>query len=362
MATSRWRRPGRAARSRWVYDTAAALAQDPPAPGDVVALKGMGRCQFQPDAYRQDEVRFDCERIRWQGDAIQADELRVAPAALALYSGGFLKTRPNPMMDLLVRNQIYGSMAGNPLAAYNARNVSAVTVNRVTDLVLTIELACEAATGQAIAECDRLKAETADSLMLARDEPDSWLALLRLAQGGALKQRGNADDGVIITRAANLLRGLARSSMEPQVREALARAGNDLMARQRGGVVLQVWPGRYADLPQLSPRDDMPDLLQSWVHQTAMLAADGARPFQAGGVVTAVGREASGATVVDIDARRSLDDPWPSLARVLWLALALLLVAVHVPLAALRLRAAAARKRGLAEYARRPVAARPAFF
>lgn len=345
-----------------VYDTAAALAQDPPAPGDVVALKGMGRCQFQPDAYRQDEVRFDCERIRWQGDAIQADELRVAPAALALYSGGFLKTRPNPMMDLLVRNQIYGSMAGNPLAAYNARNVSAVTVNRVTDLVLTIELACEAATGQAIAECDRLKAETADSLMLARDEPDSWLALLRLAQGGALKQRGNADDGVIITRAANLLRGLARSSMEPQVREALARAGNDLMARQRGGVVLQVWPGRYADLPQLSPRDDMPDLLQSWVHQTAMLAADGARPFQAGGVVTAVGREASGATVVDIDARRSLDDPWPSLARVLWLALALLLVAVHVPLAALRLRAAAARKRGLAEYARRPVAARPAFF
>ncbi|MFP3711474.1 intracellular growth attenuator igaA, partial [Paraburkholderia sp. SIMBA_009] len=83
-------------------------------------------------------------------------------------------------------------------------------------------------------------------------------------------------------------------------------------------VVLQVWPGRYADMPQLPPRDEMPDLLQSWSHQTAMLAADGARPFQAGGVVTAVGREASGTTVVDVDARLSLDDPWPSLARVIW--------------------------------------------
>ncbi|NMU93115.1 intracellular growth attenuator igaA, partial [Achromobacter ruhlandii] len=88
----------------------------------------------------------------------------------------------------------------------------------------------------------------------------------------------------------------------------------------------------------------------------------GPRPFGAGGVVTAVGREASGATVVDVDARRSLDDPWPSLARVIWLALALLLLAVHAPLAVLRLRAAAARKRGLAEYARRPAAARSAFF
>lgn len=325
-------------------------------------MKGAGRCQLQPHAYRQDDVRFDCERIRWQGDAIQADDLRLAPAALQLYSGGFLKTRPNPMMDMLVRNQVYGSLAGNPLAAYNARNVSAVTVNRVTDLVLTIELACETATGPAIAECDRLKAETVDSLMLARDEPDTWLALLRLAQGGAFKQKGNADEGVIITRAANLLRGLARSSMEPQVQEAMARAGNALMARQRGGVVLQVWPGRYADLPQLPPRDESQDLLQAWTQQTAMLAADGARPFQAAGVVTAVEREASGEVVVDIDARRSLDDPWPSLARVIWLALALLLLLVHVPLAALRLRAAAARKRGLAEYATRPVAARAAFF
>ena len=137
------------------------------------------RCQLQPHAYRQGDVRFDCERIRWQGDAIQADDLRLAPAALQLYSGGFLKTRPNPMMDMLVRNQVYGSLAGNPLAAYNARNVSAVTVNRVTDLVLTIELACETATGPAIAECDRLKAETVDSLMLARDEPDT-LSLIHI--------------------------------------------------------------------------------------------------------------------------------------------------------------------------------------
>ncbi len=62
-------------------------------------------------------------------------------------------------------------------------------------------------------------------------------------------------------------------ALEPQLREVLARAGNDLMARQRGGVVLQVWPGRYADLSSLMAREEMPDMLQSWSRQVAMLAA-----------------------------------------------------------------------------------------
>lgn len=345
------------------YESAAALAQDPPAPGALVALQGAGRCQFQPDPYRPGQVRFDCERMRWQGDAVQAGELRLAPAVLQLYSGGFLKTRPNPMMDMLVRSQVYGALAGNPLAAYNARNVSAMTVNRVTDLVLTTELACDAATGEAIAECDRLKAELVDKLMLARDEPANWLELLRLARAGAFKQQGNSDEGVIISRHADLLRGQAKASMEPLVRAAVAQAGQDLMARQRGGVVLRVWPGPYAELPLPQP-DANPnsDVLQAWTRQAAMLAADGALPFQVGGIVTAVASDASGDTVIDIDARRALDDPWPSLARVLWLVLAVSLLAIHLPLALLRLRAAAARSRALAEYARRPAPAASPFF
>lgn len=348
-----------------VYDTAAALAAVLPAPGDVVALKGAARCQFQPGGdERPGSPRFDCERLRWDGDALDGGGLRLDPAVYQLYAGTFLKTRPNPMMDILVRSQASRALAGNPLAAYNARNVSALTVARVTDLVLTIEQACEAATGRAIAECDRLKAELVQGLQLARDEPDNWLALYRLAREGAFKRQGNSDEGVLIARTADHLRALARSSMLPAVLAALDQSALDLMARQRGGVALQVLPGRHATLPQLSKPDygGQADVLRDWGRQVAMLGPNGAMPFTVAGLVTRVGSDEADAPFIVVDAARSLDDPWPSLARVLWLALATLLVAVHLPLAVLRLRAASARKRGLAEYARRPVATPSTFF
>ncbi|MBB1626646.1 IgaA/UmoB family intracellular growth attenuator [Achromobacter sp. UMC71] len=344
------------------YASAAALAQDLPVVGDMVALRGKGRCQFQPDEYRPDALRFDCERLRWQGDAAPADELHADPAVLQLYSGNFLKTRPNPMMDMLVRSQIYNSMAGNPLAAYNARNMSAVTITRLTNTVLTVEQACEAATGQAIADCDRVKAELADKLMLAKDEPGNWLELLKLAQDGAFKRQGNADEGVLLSRHVDQVRDLAKSSMQPVLQAAIDQSARAIMASQRGGVVLQVWPGRYAELPELLDGAQRQDLLLAWQRQVAMMSADGAMPFEVAGMVTAVEHEASGTPVIAVDARRSLDDPWPALARVLWLALAVLLVAVHLPLALARWRAAAARRRNLAEYASHRSAAKPGFF
>lgn len=344
------------------YASAAALAQDLPAVGDMVSLRGQGRCQFRPDDYRPDVLQFDCERLRWQGDAASADELRLDPAVLQLYSGAFLKTRPNPMMDMLVRSQIYNSMAGNPLAAYNARNVSALTVTRLTNTVLTIEQACEAATGQAIADCDRMKAEMADTLMLTRDEPANWLELFTLARDGAFKRQGNADEGVFLTRHAERMRNLAKSTMQPVVQAAIDQSARSLTERQRGGVVLQVRSGPYAQLPQPLEHELMPDVLLAWQRQVAMMSADGAMPFEVVGLVTAVDRDASGAPVIGIDAWRSLADPWPAAARVLWLVLAVLLVAVHLPLALVRWRAAGVRRRNLEEYARRRSAAKPAFF
>ncbi len=356
--TSAWLRgaPPRA------YASAAALAQDLPAVGDMVSLRGQGRCQFRPDEYRPDAPQFDCERLRWHGDATPVDALRVDPAVLQLYSGGFLKTRPNPMMDMLVRSQIYNSMAGNPLAAYNARNVAALTITRLTNTVLTVEQACEAATGQAIAECGRVKAELADKLMLSKDEPGNWLELLKLAQDGAFKRQGNADEGVLLSRHVDLVRNLAKSSMQAVLQAAIDQSARATMAAQQGGVVLQVWPGRYAELPELLDSAQRQDLLLAWQRQVAMLSADGAMPFEVAGMVTAVAHEPSGAPVIAVDARRSLTDPWPALARVLWLALAVLLVAVHLPLALARWRAAAMRRRNLQEYASRRSAAKPAFF
>lgn len=128
-----------------------------------------------------------------------------------------------------------------------------------------------------------------DKLILSPDEPANWLELLRLSRA-AFKQNDNADDAVIISRDADELRSLARSSMEPVVRDA-AQASQDLMARQRGGVLLRVAAGPMPR-PQLPPLrracGGNADTLHAWNQQAAMLAEDGALPFQVAGIVTAV--------------------------------------------------------------------------
>lgn len=207
-----------------------------------------------------------------------------------------------------------------------------------------------------------MKAELADKLMLSKDEPGNWLELLKLAQDGAFKRQGNADEGVLLSRHVDQVRHLAKSSMQAVLQAAIDQSARATMAAQQGGVVLQVWPGRYAELPELLDSAQRQDLLLAWQRQVAMLSSDGAMPFEIAGMVTAVAHEPSGAPVIAVDARRSLADPWPALARVLWLALAVLLVAVHLPLALARWRAAATRRRNLQEYASRRSAAKPACF
>lgn len=287
--------------------------------------------------------------------------MQVNEQVLRVYSGDFLKTRANPMMDMLIRSQAYNQMQGNPLARYNARAPLAQSVIGLSKTVQAIESACESASGDAISACDQLKTAFVDGIMLAKEEPETWLELFRLVEAGAFKAKGLGDEGVMTTRDLNALRSLARASMQPAIEAALNRAFIRAMDTQKGGVLLQVLPGPYAALPQLKAiqRDD---LLAAWSQQRHVMSPDGVMPFKISGMVVGAGTDASGAPEIIVDAARSLDDPWPSLARVAWLLLAALLVLVHVPLAFVRWRAASRRQRALQEHAQRRSAANPAFF
>lgn len=342
------------------YESAAALAQDRPGFGTVVSLQGRGRCELR----RHDEfdrAAFDCHRLRWDGATPQAAQLKVEAPIQQLYSGDFLKTRPNPMMDMMIRSQAMRQMGANPMAVYGARSLSAETVVGLSKAVLTIESACESATGAAISACDQLKKAFVDGLLLARDEPGNWLELFRLAEAGAFNANGRRDDGVMMSRDVRHMRDLARSSMQPAMEAALDRASRSAIATQKGGVVLDVLPGPYATLPALKDLHNE-DLLAAWDQQRQVMSPDGSMPFKLAGMVAGAGTDASGSPEITVDAARSLDDPWPAVARMVWLALAALLVLVHAPLAMIRMRAASARERALQEYARQCGAAKPAFF
>lgn len=345
------------------YGSAADLAKDLPGFGTLVSLQGRARCELvRTDGVAVDGgAGFDCSRLRWGGDQPQAASLEVDEPLLRLYSGDFLKTKPNPMMDMLVRGQVLGQMRNNPMGMYNSRSVSVVSVVGLSKTVLGIETACEAMSGEAIAACDRLKRAFVDSVMLAREEPREWLELLKLVEAGALTVKGRGDEGLMLSRSVDEARRLARASAEPAVRAALNRASDLAMGTQKGGVVLDVLPGPYASLPELK-RTRVADALAEWRQQVRMFLPEGAMAFKVDGMVLDVGAEASDAPRIIVDATRSLDDPWPSAARMAWLLLAALLVLVHAPLAVIRQRAAASRDKALREYAQRRGAAKPAFF
>ncbi|KAG0764886.1 hypothetical protein G6F22_018131 [Rhizopus arrhizus] len=169
-----------------------------------------------------------------------------------------------------------------------------------------------------------------------------------------------------MSRDVRRLRELARSSMEPAIKAALDRASRSAIATQKGGVILNVLPGPYATLPDLKDLHNE-DLLAAWSQQKTVMSPEGAMPFKLAGMVVGAGADAagagaSGAPEITVDASRSLDDPWPAVARMAWLALAALLVLVHAPLALIRMRASSARQRALQEYAQQRSAAKPAFF
>lgn len=311
------------------YPSAAALLQDPPGLGGFLEQQGQGRCDLQ---YRQDGVTlgFDCQRLRWGGDPLPQASLSLDPAVRELYSGTFLRTESNAMLDIMLKTQMYRQMESDPSAIYNMRDIKAQLLVGLSDTVLRIESACALVIDGVSANCTAFKRRFVERLLIGEaEQPETWEQLLKLAQDGALKAKGHSDEAMIVSRFAEELRRQAKTSMQPLVQQAISKALQPALLAQRGGVVL-IQEGVYGDLA-VSYSDDE-DLLEVWGQQQRMISGEVSTPFKVKGMVVYLGRDASDTPEIVLDPSRTLDNPWSALAHVLWLLLALGLVLVHVPL------------------------------
>ena len=159
------------------YASAEALAQDPPGFGQPVSLRGAACCELVQGTSEQ-AARADCDRLRWGGAAPTVPELEIDPAIMALHTGEFLRTRANPMLDMLLQSQVAQRMRTNPMAAYNMRGLSFYRVSGLTDTVLAVERGCAVAGRDAADACGALKAALVEHLLFADDEPKNWAELL----------------------------------------------------------------------------------------------------------------------------------------------------------------------------------------
>ena len=258
---------------------------------------------------------------------------------MALHTGEFLRTRANPMLDMLLQSQVAQRMRTNPMAAYNMRGLSFYRVSGLTDTVLAVERGCAVAGRDAADACGALKAALVEHLLFADDEPKNWAELLKLAQDGAFKRKGERRVRHHLAQCRDGSRAgpLQRLSGHHAGHEPRGRGGAGKPDRRRGAARL----GPHAMLPSIIAKNEE-DLLSAWSHQSRIVAQGEPLPFRVDGLVSGVRRDASGLLELSVDSERSLDEPWSSLAYTAWLLLAALLVLVHLPLAVIRLRQAGA--------------------
>jgi len=325
------------------YDSAGALREARPAAGTMVALKGEARCSLT--TARQGMPVVQCSTLRWGGGTPQTPRLHEDEQAFALYSGKFLRTRSNPMLDRMVQQQMHRNAQDNPLAYLNqlqGRDQRQLfDVIGVPKAIAEVDAYCARLNAKGQTGCTALRNAMVENL-LSDKEYTNWKALAQAAEQREL----NTGKTTIVISAQGLskVRRLAQRVAAPQVEGIVAAAADATLRSQRGGVVLDVRAGPHARLPAVPTFDDADssaekspegrlDALQRY-HQYAWLAGpDGVAPFAVEALIVGVSQDASGTPVYTLDARRGASDLAPAMLRAAWWLLAWLLLIVHGGLA-----------------------------
>lgn len=336
------------------YDNAGALHDASPAAGTMVTLKGEARCSLT--TVRQGMPAVQCGTLRWGGGTPQAPRLHEDEQAFAMYSGKFLRTRANPMLDVMVQQQMYRNAQDNPLAYLNqmqGRNQRRFfDVIGVPKAISDVDAYCARLNAKSQTGCTALRDAMVENL-LSDKEHTNWKALAQAAEQGA----PNAGRTMVISaQGLSKVRRLAQRVAAPQVEGIVAAAADATLRSQRGGVVLDVRTGPHARLPAVPAFDDGEssvekspegklDALQRYNQYAWLAGPDGVAPFAVEAMIVGVSQDASDTPVYTLDARRGASDQVPAMLRSAWWLLAWLLLIVHGVLAVVmfvraRLRAA----------------------
>jgi hypothetical protein len=321
------------------YESAAALAAASPAWGALLTVRGRARCEVRDYGYG---ARLVCNRLRWEGETPKSADLGLDSDMLALYSGEFIDARSNPVLDMMLQNQLSMQSGVNPLARVYASRNKVMVIPHVSALVGVVRKACEAKVeddGDWPRRCAELEASVVRGVKLNSDEePADWGALVKLADTGKLKK----DDKAVLTSSSlEQIKTDARSLVEPRFSAALEKTAQVTLKSQRGGVVLQVRPGPHTVLPEMQGGEEQEDgRMAEWRVYQALATPASLRDFNITGIVVDVGHDASGAPRFQVDASRSVDQPRGPALYSLWAVLALVLALVHATLFVLRFLAA----------------------
>lgn len=321
------------------YDSASALRDASPAAGTMVGLKGQARCSLT--TVRQGMPTVQCNTLRWGGGTPQAPRLHEDEQAFAMYSGKFLRTRANPMLDIVAQQQMHRNAQDNPLAYLN--QLQGRNQRRFFDVVglpkaiADVDAYCARLNAKSQTGCTALRDAMVENLVSDKEHPN-WKALAQAAE----QRQSNADKTAMVISAQGLskIRRLAQRVAAPQVEGIVAAAADATLRSQHGGVVLEVRTGPHARLPAVPTFEDADtsaetvpegraDALQRYNQYAWLAGPDGVAPFAVEAMIVGVSQDASGTPVYTLDARRGASDLVPATLRSAWWLLAWLLLIVH---------------------------------
>jgi hypothetical protein len=319
------------------YASAAALAAASPAWGALLQVRGRARCEVSDFG---DGARLDCNRLRWDGETPKSADLGLDGDMLALYSGKFIDAQSNPMLDLVLQQQLAMQAGVDPISRAYASQTKVMVIPHVSALVGTVRKACEAKVPaedeyEWSSGCAELESTVVSGMKLSSDEePADWGSLVKLVDTGKLK---GDDEAVLTSTSLALIKTDARKLVEQRVSAALEKTVQVTLESQRGGVVLQVQPGPHTVLPKMQREQGQEeDQMAQWRVYQALATPASLRDFSVSGIVVGVGRDASDAPLFQVDATRSVDDPRRPALYSLWAVLALVLLLTHATLFVLR--------------------------
>ena len=324
------------------YDSVQALRETTLPLGSTVKLQGQARCSLLDDGARMPVV--DCTTLRWGGDVLAAPELTGDEQAFAFYSGSFLRTRSNPLLDMMVQQQTMRSMS-DPLAyAYQLQGRNRqrfYNVIGLSETIKAIESYCQSLDAAGQANCMTLRQGVVENLLMDEDIT-TWKALVEAVEQGKVGTRRAA--AVMSSTGVSKVKRLAQDLVTVQVEDRVAASAKATLQGQRGGVVLEVRPGEKTALPALptfhqrdtvagmAPADEF-DALQRYRQYAWVASEEGVSPFSVEGMVVGVSHEDDGTPVYTLDGHRDASDLVPAAVRSIWWLLAWVLLVVHGVLA-----------------------------
>lgn len=327
---------------------------NPPQVGSMVQLSAQGRCQIMP-AKGSQPGPISCDTLRWGGEAPKVPDVIIEPDLMRFYNGEIVRASENYMMGMVLGMQMAQQAGGNSLLM--PQRPSIYNIRGLTELVQTIDKACVGNNYDLRLACEK----TQDALgkkVIPGEAEDSigWAKLLAKAGDGSLAKEG--DGGVAVRETVYELRDGLRAMAEPRMQQAYAKALQDTLASQRGGIVLPILVTAQeaapvdaaADAPAPAVDANTTDWLKQWANYQALAKSGKLQPVVLNGMVVRSEKDVRGDLVLEIDPLRNRENFMPALIRLLTVAMGAAFLLIHATLFVLNLNKAMQRSRQVAEY------------